>query len=231
MSMRFADRVLADTEPQAEYFAGLAGIARSKVAVVPVGADERLFSAVRPPSSPDVARCEVLFYGTMIPLHGVDTILDAARLLADAPQIHFHLVGEGQVPLERLLAENPIASVRWTRRLSYAELPTAIAAADLCLGIFGTSDKAARVVPHKVYEAAAMGKAIVTADTPAMRAAFPEGSLMLVPPGNPQALADAIRALAVAPVRRSQMGAAVRAQFQAAYTTPAIGAALAAALP
>lgn len=227
LALRLADRVLADTGAHAAYFAALGGLPRDRVAVVPLGTDETVFSERPGPSPGDT--CEVLFYGTMIPLHGLDTILDAARLLVDDP-IRLHLVGTGQYPIERQLAEAQLPNVRWTRWLPYEALPDAIAASDICLGIFGTSEKAARVVPHKVYEAAAMGKAIVTADTPAVRDAFPEGSLALVPPGDPVALADTLRELAVAPVRRSQLGAFARAQFEAAYDTRAIGRALTAAL-
>lgn len=226
IALRLADRVLADTAAHADYFAALGGIPREKVAVVPLGANERLFRC--PPPGRE-GGCEVLFYGTMIPLHGVSTILDAARLLVDEP-IRFHLVGTGQYPIERELAAAELPNVRWTRQLAYEALPGAIAEADICLGIFGTSEKAARVVPHKVYEAAAMGRAIITADTAAVREAFPEDSLVRVPAGDPVALAEAIRDLSVAPARRSQLGAAARARFEAAYDTEAIGRALAGAL-
>ncbi len=53
--------------------------------------------------------------------------------------------------------------------VEYEELGQAMINADLVLGIFGDSDKSKRVIPNKLYQALAMGKAVLTADTPAIR--------------------------------------------------------------
>lgn len=223
-TLRLADRVLADTPQMAAFYAALADIPPERLSVVPVGA-ENLFSP--PPAGEDAhqagegAPVEVLFYGTMIPLHGVVTILDAARQLEDAP-VRFQLVGEGQVPVARMIAELGLRHVHHTPAVPREALPALIARADICLGIFGTGPKAARVVPHKVYEAAAMGKAIVTADTPALREAF-DDAVARVPAGDATALARAIRELAVAPVRRTALGEAARQRFMEAFSLAAIG--------
>ena len=65
----------------------------------------------------------------------------------------------------------------------------------MCLGIFGTGDKAQRVVPNKVFQGAAAGCAIVTSDTAPQRRALGEAAV-LVPPGDPGELAGALRQLA-----------------------------------
>jgi glycosyltransferase involved in cell wall biosynthesis len=65
--------------------------------------------------------------------------------------------------------------------------------ADVCLGIFGTSEKASRVIPNKVYQILASKKHLITADTPAIRELLKEGPCVhLVPPGDAKALASAI---------------------------------------
>ena len=46
----------------------------------------------------------------------------------------------------------------------YAELPARMAAAHVVLGAFGSTAKAGRVVPHKVYQGLAAGRAVVTGD-------------------------------------------------------------------
>ncbi len=107
--------------------------------------------------------CDVLFVGKLIPLHGVDTILAAAALV---PELSIRIVGDGQ--LASLLADLP-ANVAWKRWVAYEGLPEAYRRAGCALGIFGTCDKARRVVPNKVYQALATATALVTADTPAAR--------------------------------------------------------------
>jgi glycosyltransferase involved in cell wall biosynthesis len=127
----------------------------------------------------------------LIPLQGVETILAAARA---APEIDFRLVGSGQ--LEGLLAARPpnVEHVPW---IEYERLPAEIRRAGCSLGIFGTSDKAQRVIPNKAFQAIACAAPLVTADTPAARELLvDEESALLVPPGDAKALAHAVRRLA-----------------------------------
>jgi glycosyltransferase involved in cell wall biosynthesis len=140
-------------------------------------------------------------------LHGLETILTAARLV---PDISIRIVGSGQ--LEPLLADRP-ANVEWVRWVEYERLPRELHAASCTLGIFGTSDKARRVIPNKVFQALACGAPVVTADTPAARELLADGeSALLVPPGNAEALAEALGQLADA-----ELAARIAAGGRAAY--------------
>ena len=66
-----------------------------------------------------------------------------------------------------------------------------MAASDVCLGVFGTSPKSQRVIPNKVFDALAVGRPVVTADTPAVREVLTHGEkAWLCPPGDPDALAE-----------------------------------------
>jgi glycosyltransferase involved in cell wall biosynthesis len=104
------------------------------------------------------------------------------------------VIGSGQ--LDGLLEARP-PNVAWTRWIEYEQLPGALHGAGCALGIFGTSDKARRVIPNKAFQALACGVPLVTADTPAARELLTNGeSALLVPPGDPVALADAMRRLA-----------------------------------
>jgi glycosyltransferase involved in cell wall biosynthesis len=72
--------------------------------------------------------------------------------------------------------------------------------AGCALGVFGTSEKAGRVIPNKAFQALACGVPLITADTPAARELLVgEQSALLVPPGDAQALAAAVRRLAADP--------------------------------
>lgn len=189
-ALRAADLVVADTEANADELARIGGIPRTKVAVCLVGAEERVF---RPCWSPP-REFRALFVGKLIPLHGLETILAAARL---APEIRFRVIGSGQ--LDALLAEAP-ANVERVPWVEYERLPEELRAAGCALGVFGTSAKAARVIPNKAFQALACGVPLVTADTPAARELLvDEVSALLVPPADAAALAAAVRRLAADP--------------------------------
>ena len=180
-AFRAADLVVSDTAANAELFAALGA---RRVEVCLVGAEERVFRPGWTPPEDFTA----LFVGKLIPLHGVETILAAARL---APELRFRIVGSGQ--LDRLLDDRP-ANVEHVPWVEYEELPGELYRAGAALGIFGTSAKAQRVIPNKVFQALACGTPVVTGDTPAARELLRDGeSALLVPPGDPEALAAALR--------------------------------------
>ena len=163
---------------------------RRHFAVLWVGAEEARFVPADDPGDD----APILWYLTYIPLHGFETVARAAALLADDGRT-FRLVGDGQrrAAAEQLAArarphQHGVRRAGRRRRSCAAE----IARASICLGVFGTSDKAARVVPNKVFQCAAAGRAVVTAATPAVQRAFGD-ALVTVPVGDRQALADAIR--------------------------------------
>jgi glycosyltransferase involved in cell wall biosynthesis len=186
-ALRLADLVVADTRANGDFLAELGEIPRSKVEVCFVGAEDRLFHAGWRPDDP----LRVLFVGKLIPLHGLETILAAARL---APEIPFRVVGSGQ--LQHLLDKRP-GHGEWIPWVNYEELPRELWGAGVALGIFGTSDKAQRVIPNKAYQALATGAPLITADTPAARELLAdERDALLVPPDDPPALVEAIRRVA-----------------------------------
>jgi glycosyltransferase involved in cell wall biosynthesis len=188
IALRRADLVVADTEQNARFLAELGEIPRERVEVCLVGAEERLF---RPGWQPRET-FHALFVGKLIPLHGLETILEAARL---AQEIPFRIVGSGQ--LDGLLDDRP-ANVEWIPWVEYEALPAELQRAGCALGVFGTSDKARRVIPNKAFQALACGTPLVTADTPAARELLRDGeSALLVPPGDAEALAAAVRRLAI----------------------------------
>jgi glycosyltransferase involved in cell wall biosynthesis len=189
-ALRAADLVVADTRAQADFFAQLADLPPERLAVCFVGAEERVFQPGWTPQEPFTT----VFVGKLIPLHGLETILEAARL---TPHLRLRIIGQGQ--LDGLLESRP-TNVEWTRWVEYERLPTELHRAGCALGIFGTSDKARRVIPNKAFQALACGVPLITADTPAARELLThEESALLVPPGDSQGLADAIRRLAADP--------------------------------
>ena len=217
-SAHLADVVLLDTTAHINYFVQTFGLPREKFLRVPVGSDERIF---HPQVAQHTEEPIVHFHGTFIPLHGISYILAAARLLVDEP-LRFRIVGSGQESqrVREEAARLGIANVDFIDPVPFEQLPELIASAQICLGIFGDTSKTMRVVPNKVFEYMLMGKPIITADSPAVRELFAPDppALVLVPPADAAALAEAVRAFLRDPDRRREFGEAA-ANFAAAHLT------------
>ena len=209
-----ADLVVADTEAHADFLAELGRLPRERVAVCFVGAEDRLFRPGWQPEEPFRA----LFVGKLIPLHGVETVLAAARA---APEIRFRVIGSGQLePLLRARSAN-VERVEW---VEYERLPHELHRAGCALGIFGSSDKAGRVIPNKVFQALACGVPVVTADTRAARELLEDGeSGVLVPAGDGVALANAVRKLAAKPDLARRIAAGGRRTYETQASEEVLG--------
>jgi glycosyltransferase involved in cell wall biosynthesis len=203
-ALRAADIVVVDTEEHLEI---VPEKYRSKAVVVHVGAPtpwheaapEFSVGADEPSGDAEFSGdagepLKVVFYGLYTPLQGTPVIGEALGRLAGAP-VEVTMIGRGQDEAETKRAAAANQSVRWLDWVPAAELPALVAAHDVCLGIFGTGDKALRVVPNKVFQGAAAGCAVITSDTAPQRRVLGDAAV-LVPPGDPAALADALRRLA-----------------------------------
>jgi len=211
-ALRAADIVVVDTEEHLEI---VPEKYRSKAVVVYVGAPKpwhaaapelsvgTALSATVPsttgPSTTGASATgsgplKVVFYGLYTPLQGTPVIGEALGRLTGAP-VEVTMIGGGQDEAETKRAAAANTSVRWLDWVPAAELPALVAAHDVCLGIFGTGDEALRVVPNKVFQGAAAGCAVITSDTAPQRRVLGDAAV-LVPPGDPEALADALLGLA-----------------------------------
>jgi glycosyltransferase involved in cell wall biosynthesis len=208
--------VVVDTPEHAEFFASFTHRNRRHFAVLWVGAEEARFVTAADPGDD----APILWYLTYIPLHGFETVARAAALLADDGRT-FRLVGDGQrrAAAEELARELGLTNVEFVAPVPEDELPAEIAAASICLGVFGTSDKAARVVPNKVFQCAAAGRAVITSGTPALTRAFGD-ALVTVPAGDAPALAEAVRNLRGE--ARLAVAARARAVFEQRYSEAAL---------
>jgi glycosyltransferase involved in cell wall biosynthesis len=216
LALHIASVVVTDTRQNAEYIAEMFGVRHSRIHALHVGADEEVFRH----RTFDAGRqngLNVLFYGKMIPLHGIETILEAAKILHDSgnPDVQFEIIGTGQQEhlVHSFLAANQEIVMIHRPWVAYRRLSQRIANADVVLGIFGGSEKSARVVPNKVFQAMAVGAPIITRDSEAIRDVLEHGaSGWLVPASNPVALAEAIRQL-MDPALRSSLGKSARSAF------------------
>jgi len=214
VAFRTPDVVVADTQAQAAFYADAFDVDPSRLRTCFVGAEDRLFR----PGRAERGDFHALFVGKLIPLHGIETILEAARRV---PELPFRIVGSGQ--LSHLLRDAPanVAHVPW---IEYEKLPQALSVAGCALGIFGTSAKTARVIPNKAFQALACAAPLVTADTPAARELLTDGiDALLVPPGDADALAEAVRHMAADRAAATRIGTAGRATYERTASEEVLG--------
>lgn len=188
------DRCFIDTTHHRDMLVNDYGLNEEKVHVIANPIAEDIWS------SPDVStdKSGVIFWGTYIPLHGIDTILHAAGILQDRNSpIRLRLVGNGQelARMQDLTNTLKLENIDFvTQFLPMTELKK-FADESLCvLGIFSKGEKADRVIPYKVAQALCAALPVITASTTASRdLAGQTGALRLVPPDDAPALADAIQ--------------------------------------
>ncbi len=196
LDCHIADEILIDTRAHKDFFCRTFRVHPADMTVLYLEAPAELFHPDPHHKHVHKKTFEVLFYGSYIPLQGIDTILKAAAILQDRhASVHFTLVGGGQTyaSMRMLAAEWKLQNVTFTPFVPLTQIPPLIHDADVCLGIFGTGDKTMRVIPHKVIECMACGVPVITADTPAIHERYKDGEgIYLVPTGDAHALAGKI---------------------------------------
>ena len=190
-SCRLADKVLLDTQAHIDFFMREFHLPPQKFERLFVGTDTDIFHPRESLRVSDAFR--VYFHGHYIPLQGVETIIRAAKLLENEG-VSFKLIGRGQTyqANQELARESGIKNIQFVGNVPYPELADNMAEADVCLGIFGSTSKTSLVIPNKLFEAIAMKKPVITADTPAVRELLNDFSAVLVKTHDPEALADGI---------------------------------------
>jgi glycosyltransferase involved in cell wall biosynthesis len=176
-----ASHCLLDTDAHKRYFVETFGLPASKISAFYVGYDTELFYPR--PEAPTDGRLVVFYYGTFLPLQGIEHIVAAAKLLEGESDVEFRIIGEGMVyPRVRQLADElRTAHLTFYPIIPYSFLPDAIAGASVCLGgPFGSSGKASRVIAGKTYQFLAMAKPTIVGDSPANREVFTDGEDVLM---------------------------------------------------
>lgn len=133
----------------------------------------------------------VLYFGSILPLQGVEIILKAIRKMRAYSDIHFIMIG----PIDKKYNKPQTDNVTYFEWLNEEQLADYIEMADLCLaGHFSsTIGKANRTIPGKVYIYKAMNKKVVFGDSSANRELFVENDEnIFVARGDAKALAKCI---------------------------------------
>jgi glycosyltransferase involved in cell wall biosynthesis len=206
--------VVVDTDENLEL---LPPAARRRAVVVPVGAPAEWFQA--PAVRSRRSELRAVFFGLYTPLQGATVIGRALSRLAGLA-VRVTMVGHGQ-EAEATRAAAGDGPAEWLDWVDPGELPALVANHEVCLGIFGTTPKAGRVVPNKVFQGAAAGCCIVTSDTPPQRRVLGDAAVF-VAPGDDAGLAAALKGLAESVGRATEMGLRARALAESAFHPAAV---------
>lgn len=191
-----ADLVLTDTQLHVDFYKRTFGLPAEHFCPLPVGAAEPL-STPAASTDADGNPFSVLFYGSFLPLHGIEVIVSAAAQLADLP-IRFDFVGgsKGQArDLHRLCQTCGVTNFTHRRWVEFEQLlQQVIPNADLCLGgPFGGTPQAKRVVTTKTSQCLALGKATVIGRIDENHGFVDQDNCLLVAQADADALANKIQ--------------------------------------
>ncbi|MCK4899578.1 MAG: glycosyltransferase family 4 protein [Anaerolineales bacterium] len=185
-----------------------------RVELVPNGADTSMFNPQADGLTfRHVHGLEGEFVGLYAGAHGMsndlNVVLDAAKLLQDEPHIIFVLLGAGKEKLSLLRRAEVIGitNVRFLSPVPKNKMPEALAAADACIAILKPVELYKTVYPNKVFDYMAAGRPVILAMQGVIQEVVEDaGAGIPIKPGDPTALAEAMRKLAADPHLRHEMG-------------------------
>jgi len=195
ISCFMADVIVVDTIGHKDFFKKNFFVNEKKIIVVPIGCRSDVFVPTLKSERPD-DKFIIEFHGSFIPLQGIEYIMEAAQILQEKDKdIYFIIIGKGQTfdEMTRLVQKFRLLNIEFFGTIPQKDIPGYIARAHICLGIFGKTEKALRVIPNKVYECLSCGKAVITERSPAaLEMLRDREEVLMVVPGNSTDLAEKI---------------------------------------
>lgn len=192
-NFKFSKYILSDTMAHFKYWEKLFGKFNGEHLVFPVLADREIYY----PSNNEIKneKIKILFYGSFIPLHGIDVILKAFSIMEkEGLEFEARIVGKGQIfnQMHTLYEELNLSNVTMNGEfMAEDELANLIREYDIVLGIFGDSQKAKSVIPNKVYQSTACKKCTVTMKSDVL-SEFYTNEDMVTCENTPESLANSL---------------------------------------
>lgn len=182
------------------------GIPADRIDLVYNWVDEAVFGLR--PRRLNARRFEVMYAGNIGDVQGLEVAIEAVGRLDDLPDVHLRLVGEGvAIPRLRHQARSlgVEARVHFEGPKPLAEMPEIMASADVQLVCLQDLPLFRVTMPSKMQAILACGlPVVVCAPGDVARLATDSGAGVAVKPGEPTALADAIRSLRALPAAELQ---------------------------
>lgn len=218
------DVILVDTEVIKNYLHQSFGVTKNKLEVLLLGADEKVyrFSGFKKPEK----KMTVLYYGLYNPIHGVEHIVEAAKLCSKNPKVEFVMVGSGrlQPETEAKARKYKLKNMTFYPSMPEAEVQAILKKADVFLGFMQDTPSLHRFIPNKVAQGVALGKAVITSKSEAIESVFTDQkNVYLCEPSDPKSLARAIEDLAAHPKLLSKIAEGGYQLFQDTLSMKAVG--------
>lgn len=193
ITIKSAKKVISDTKAHGDYFISEFGLDEKNLKVLYLEADKKIYYQRNLPKLDEFAdKFTVLYFGSILPLQGIDIVLDAVNRLKDNKEIEFIIIGPIEKKYNKVISDN-VLYFDW---LSQDKLAEYIDMADLCLaGHFNKNiNKAKRTIPGKAYIYEAMNKPMILGDNSATHELYNEGNknIYFVEMGSGEALATKI---------------------------------------
>jgi len=144
----------------------------------------------------------VVFAGNLGTVQALDTVLDAAQLLLNAPDVRIVLIGSGSRSewLMSQVASRNLHNVQVVGRFSTEAMPSILAQASALLVSLARSPALSQTVPAKVQAYLAAAKPVIASmDGEGAQIVREAGAGIACPAEDPSALAEAIRTLSLCP--------------------------------
>lgn len=218
------DLVVADTPFQKEHLNKEFGVSKDKIRVLPIGADDKVY-----PFAPKVGsdpNFNVVYYGLFSPIHGVEYLIKAAKLLEKQKDIKFLLVGNGNTFQKDfdLAKRLKVKNVIFYKDMMEKDAFDTLRKADVFLGFLAEHPVGKRVVPNKVYQGLALGKTVLTAYSPAIEGVLTDQkNVYLCKADNPVSVSEAILDLRNNPGKNKLISKNGHKLFIDSFTPKSIG--------
>ena len=140
---------------------------------------------------------------------GLEHAVDAARILGEGYRLVLLGAGPQRAMLRERAADLPPGAVEFRDPVQPERAAPMLRAADALLVSLADQPELAKFVPSKLFDYCALGRpVIIAAAGEAPRLADADGAALAVPPGDPEALAGAVRAVREQPELAARLDAA-----------------------
>jgi glycosyltransferase involved in cell wall biosynthesis len=194
-----ADLILCDTNINLDYSSTNFNVHKSKFAPLYVGTNEQVFKPIKElVGSKPTKTFDVFFYGSFLPLHGIDHIVAAAGMVQEHKDITFTIVGGAKRKndmkrFKDFISKNSIRNIKHIDWLDFGELPAHIAKSDLSLGgPFGNTVQSKSVITGKTYQFLSMGAPTIVGVNDEGAGFVDKKNCLIVEQGSSEGLASKI---------------------------------------